>query len=241
MYVGADSLVSLKRAETTNVVGTTTKLFVVSETCCASMENCYGGFIQNPAGGNPTLVFLPAELTRICKNDSAIQEPLAVKIERVVSNFTLPFRTYVSSVGCTNCETRVTFMGFDKDREEFFMWSYVFTGTNAPALNRVWAIGKGDAKGRFVAQGQESFFGTLFSLPPGGEDKLAALRTQQFVKTRNDIDDGLAVPEQEVVSWILEILNADEKWAIPLGFDDRPIGGPYLIVKITGEGMSQLR
>jgi hypothetical protein len=132
-------------------------------------------------------------------------------------------------------------MGFDSDERNFFLVSYVFAGTNVPLANRVWSITSGQRNGRFVAQGQETFIGTLFSPPPSGQDKMTFLRTSNFINTYNEIYSGTVVPEQEMVDWILGILDSDQKWAIPLGFDNRPIAGPYPVIKITPEGASRLQ
>ena len=44
---------------------------------------------------------------------------------------------------------------------------------------------------------------------------------------------GMRISEPEIKGCILEVFNLDEKYAIPLGLDDRPVAGPYPIFKIT--------
>jgi hypothetical protein len=43
----------------------------------------------------------------------------------------------------------------------------------------------------------------------------------------------MRISEPEIKGCILEVFNLDEKYAIPLGLDDRPVAGPYPIFKIT--------
>lgn len=223
VYVGADSLVAFNGIN----AGTMDKIGRFTDTCSVAIAHNYG-----------TSPFLPAELGKLIASTSSKNEPLAVKIEEVVSNF---YPIYARSFGGqSNCDTWVEFSGFDPERKNFFLTAYEFDSTNNVKVVPGWEVPLGVVTGQIYMTGQETFLQALLGPAKFTDDKLKGVRTPKFMDIRGRILAGSAVSDDEMRDWMLDVFDADEKLAIPLGFDTRQIGGPYRILKITAGDMTLL-
>ena len=238
LYVGSDSLVT---SDTTNKF-LSNKLFPVSKTCVVGVGRCYGGLIVDGTNA-PTLLFLPQELARLCRENCEVQEPLENKIGRLCSGFAVQHKKYISGTQSTPCETWLLFMGYDPEKECFFMSSYVLNATNVAALQPVFRKIPKDPVGCIEVFGQEVFFGTLFATllkMPAPGDKLAPYVTADFRSTFLRIYVGEPVSIEKMKNFILEIFQLNEQLAIRLGFDTRPIAPPFPLFRITSDGTTKI-
>jgi hypothetical protein len=177
----------------------------------------------------------------MCNAIGPTEAPLQTKIDQIISAFQPIFENYWNQTGRdTNCSTAVTFAGYDPDNKIFFMTKFDFNGPNPPAPNKNWQIQPEDRAGRCAAIGQEKFIGTLFNSPSSGEDKLRQYRSDTFKNTLLRLGLGVPVTDEEIRDWMLGIFDLDQKQAIALGLDNRPISGPYRIVKVTSTNVTLL-
>src|SRR5260370_15369329 len=90
LYVGSDSLALNGTNESF-----CKKILPVSETCCAAIGRCYGGYVRDGDAGKLSLIFLPSELEKICQDNYAAKESLVEKTTKIVSGLSAAHRKFL--------------------------------------------------------------------------------------------------------------------------------------------------
>ena len=115
LFVASDSCMTFQAGERLQQFKVP-KLFKVSDRCCVSICNRYGGYIRIPQTTNVVQFLLPKELSKICSQYSASETNLEVGIDQVNSHFAIVYHYYVANRldADPNPETRLTYWGYDQ-------------------------------------------------------------------------------------------------------------------------------
>jgi hypothetical protein len=65
--------------------------------------------------------------------------------------------------------------------------------------------------------------------------------TPEFASAHDKIMSLEPLSDEEVARWFLNLFQLEETYAISLGFETKPISGPYHVIKITEHGYVNLR
>jgi hypothetical protein len=239
LYVGGDSLVTQGGANRSR----TDKIFLVSQTCCVSIANNYGGYVRDANSGKVSLVSLPQELGTICSNALPIQ-PLESRIINIVTEFGNKYKDCVmrrlgSGTTDGDNETVLCFWGYDNLKNSFFSYGWRFSGTNRSSQVLFDNGSEPRIGGPITFQGETSFpAGLIYPIvgPPrdGTEpDKLSAFRTEELHRTIGEIYSNFPIATERVVNCMLLIFELHKNHAATFTTDKGWIDEPYVIYKIT--------
>jgi hypothetical protein len=223
------------------------KLFKVSDFCCVSICNNYGGYVSTPQKTNSTLYLLPNELNRLCTGiPPGITDQS--KIATINAQFAMVYANYLAnrlSTDSNNLETRLTYWGYDRFENRFFIYSYLFdssTGTNSPA--KVVALNRGheNTGSPLTLTAEVGFLSALIvpiltnpADPP--DDKLAPLRTQAFRQEVKQVFEEVPMKPDQVIQFMLELFELHKNHAKHFDYDKGWIDEPYVFFVVTPNGI----
>jgi hypothetical protein len=242
LFVASDSCMTFQAGERLQQFKVP-KLFKVSDRCCVSICNRYGGYIRIPQTTNVVQFLLPKELSKICSQYSASETNLEVGIDQVNSHFAIVYHYYVANRldADPNPETRLTYWGYDQTHQRFFAESYLFepsSGTNVPPKIVAFARGSERIGAPLTLSAEVGFLSALI-VPVAThreqpDDKMIPLRTQAF---RDEVEQIVVqetpMPPQRVIQFMLELFELHKNHAPHFDYDKGWIDEPYVFFVIT--------
>jgi hypothetical protein len=228
-YVASDTLIR------STVQAHGRKIFKVSDTCCVSIANCYGGQVEE-LSGKMTVLYLPKELKTIA-DQSTIISPLQCRITNIVESFNKAYRDFfwrkVGNWEEKDISTRLCFWGYDKTNQEFFASTYFLNKTNAIESHKIFEHGQQSVGANIFiisGQGSEIFLASFMNL---GDEKFKELRPAGFVELMVQVQLGNPVTESEMKKFILMMFDCHKKYAAKYSNDKSHVDAPYEIYKIS--------
>jgi hypothetical protein len=221
------------------------KLFRVSDYCCVSICNNYGGFIKMPQTTNVALCLFPEQLGSLCAQLEAETND-QVKIATVNAEFAVIYENFIlNSISKTDLETRLTYWGYDRSAQEFFVDSYSFDpsiGTNIPT--RVVAFRRGNETiGSPLTLTAEVGFLSALIVPIAShaadlpDDKLAPLRTSAFRQEVEQVFQETPMEPNRVEQFMLELFELHKNHAQHFDYDKGWIDEPYVFFVVATNGI----
>jgi hypothetical protein len=104
--------------------------------------------------------------------------------------------------------------------------------------------GPNDKAPDLAFQEEQNFLPALITpliTPTGSQDSLAPLRSSDFSVTIVGLFAGIPMPQERMVSCLLEMFRLHKLYAATFTNDKGWIGEPYVIYKITKTGVEQIR
>jgi hypothetical protein len=92
-----------------------------------------------------------------------------------------------------------------------------------------------DAAGIFMVSGESAFLSSLLH----GDEKLTPLLSRELATTLNKALAKTPVSKEEMVAGILALFRLQERCAASKGYPSH-VGGPYLIYRITTQGILRI-
>lgn len=220
---------------------TSSKIFKVTDTCCAAVTGGFGHFFTQKNAGIAFRVYLPDALEAICKNVSTAQIPLSNAMSAVTAQFGMAHANYIhwgtkAGLRPEDIEpTRLSFWGYAKLEKRFFGASCLFAGTNDVILTR--QFDSSQTPVYIAVQGEGTFLPSVIRDP----DRLPNLRSNEFSRTVKDFYSLNPVSEERMVNFLLEAFEMQKKYASQFSSDKGWIGEPYVIYRINTEGITKIR
>ena len=244
VYLASDSRMTQPQGNGTRRTFNVRKIFPISDTYCVSIANNYGGLIQETNTGIVSLLLLPLELEVMCSNAYTVKQPIQSKITSIVSDFNSKYCEYMESrlspptIG-EDVATRLCFWGYDDSRKAFICSSYLFDRTNrVPEGITFFVRGTNHVGSPVSLQGETTFLPAVLL----AKDKaLAQLRTDELSITFGTIMAEVPIAENRVKDCILQMFELQKTHAAAYSTDKGWVGEPYVIYKLTKQGIVKLR
>jgi hypothetical protein len=191
-------------------------------------------------------IFFPAIIERISNNSCLIDGPLEFKINKVLADFGAEYTNYtkVLSLERKNPNSRIddegirlTFWGYDASSAKFFGRSYFFLSTNQITLDTPFERGVTNFGSTVTLQGEIYFLSGLIYTK---DAPLTEFRTAEFKARTEDVLAEHALPEKQLVAYMLGLFELHKQYAAKFGSDKGLISPPYTIYKITKEHIARV-
>jgi hypothetical protein len=243
LYVASDSCMTYQNGNTIQQFKVP-KLFKISDYCCVSICNNYGGFVRIPQSTNVAFCLFPEQLANLCAQ-SNFETNDEIKIATVNARFATIYANFLlNCVSKTDLETRLTYWGYDRSAQRFFVDSYLFdpsTGTNIPT--RVVAFRRGNESiGTPLTLTAEVGFLSALIFPvashsvDSSDDKLAPLRTVAFRQEVEQVFQETPMEPDRIVQFMLELFELHKNHAQHFDYDKGWIDEPYVFFLVTTNG-----
>jgi hypothetical protein len=233
IYIASDGMVTRNLQQP----GIAQKIFVLSNSCCAYVTGFVGATLVLNQTSRETASELAVVLEGLCAKHSEASESLERATNMLVDEFhgkqTEAVRRFLFWKGERG--TQLGIVGYDQTKRMFFGSAYFFNGTNSPT-SETYAANDPRA-GAIHMAGQVKFLSSWHA----GDKKLTGLGSLQLRTTLNEIATFTPVPQNRVVSAILEMFQLQKEYAVKLGYDDVEIGEPYEVYKITKDAARRIR
>jgi hypothetical protein len=243
VYLASDSLMTQTQGNGTQRTFNVRKIFPISDTYCVSIANNYGGFMQQLNTRGISLLLFPAELAIMCSNACSVKQPSQSKITAIVSGFNLKYCEYMQNrlapptIG-EDVATRLCFWGYDDSRKAFICYSYLFNGTNQlPQESTFFVRGTNHVGSALTLQGEATFLPKLLYAKDG---PLAQLRPDEISSTIGSVMAEIPIAENRVTNCILQMFALQKTHAAAYSADKAWVGEPYVIYKLTKQGIVKL-
>jgi hypothetical protein len=243
LYFGADSPapIDLPRAPNPGA-----RVFKVSDTCCVAITGFEGPVIRKPKRGEPVAVSFPADLADLCEQSRRQYLPVMSIIQNVATHFGERYRDCLVNVmepaGMATTEsdalaTRLQFAGYDVERQEFFGISYRFAGPSRAVRESVFTRSATNRLGSLSFQGDTAFAADLVA----DNEKVAQLASPRLRQSLIDLYKGTPMKLEEATECFLELFRLQQEHAGPMGYSGSPVREPFVIYRITRDGVVRVR
>jgi len=241
MYIAGDSAATMyANGERTHTVQ---KVYPFSDTCCAAITGFVGYDLTNSAGKTNFSMSLSDALARACARQMTNAVSLEKKIELITFNMHEAYARYYDLAknwaGQTNAseDTMLQFVGYDTDKEFFFVRSCKLDRTNALRIKLTKEYHGANDTTPFTLQGEVTFLQTLLS---GEKPELTHLISDKFTATAEQLASTEPVSDSSVTNFILEMYSLHVANSARLGYSQGWVGTPYHIFKITKKRVTDL-
>jgi hypothetical protein len=240
IYLASDSQVSDCGGKR---IGSHNKIFPISQNCCIGLSGFCGGNPIQQSGGTFESSSLTRTLENLCREASANDAPLVSKMDAIATRLSILHCAIFSNEVPTNGTnqshflTKLQYAGYNATKHCFFSSSYMLDGTNGTHLEPVFERGSTNNECSVTFQGEDKFPSALLTTT---NMRLYKLRSAAFSEVIDDLKSGNSVSDARIINFMLEIFKLHKEHSASMGYDDGWIGEPYLIYKITKEGIVQI-
>jgi hypothetical protein len=241
IYIASDS--SGTSSTTGEGFATVQKIFKIANNHCVAVTGFAGHDIESSSGKKLFTLNIPGSLERLSAEEFTNGGPLRSKMDSVTTRVNTEYCAFYSNgaamlgTSYQHDPTRLSFAGYDPEKQCFTISSWVLDGTNAAAFAFAKECrGFSDAT-PFVVQGEAHFLQVLLS---GEKPELTKLVSAESLGTVADLVSTNDVSDNRLKSLILEMFQLHKANAVRLGYDKGWVGPPYRIFKVMKTNVVEL-
>lgn len=241
VYIGADSLASQPTPFGTNFYNITNKMMVLSTNAVVAITGDYGdpGFDTN---GRPDKAQFPFMLQNLCDQLSTNNRPWTGNVSTLVSQFAqvraaFPPRHFTTDPADDDGGTGTVITGYDESKKAFVTLYCAFRDGRDPELQECLRCDDIVYSSGIQLLGENKFLTSFLN----DRLKYAGLCSPGLTQNLSDIHSNKPISEERAISVILELFRLHKENSRRLGFDKGWIGPPYVIYKISKDGVVRLQ
>lgn len=239
VYLASDSLLSPCDDRLKKINGP--KIFMVSTNFCVAMSGLFG-IPEKPRTNQPSGLFvLSGELKSFCDEEYSQPKPLKNKVMSIGDHFDEADQAYLEKMKSEGISllpedqgTRLYFVGYDSSRTNFVGLTSVY-GIDIPD-KVVFIRGVNHFGPPITEMGESKFINAVVS---SNDPRFKDVRSK-IPKTFNEALYELPISEEDMTNLILQLFQLHKKYAASFYSDEGNIGEPYVIYKITKEGVKRV-
>ncbi len=216
---------------------------MVSTNFCVGMTGLFGIPIKAQTNQPPSGLFtLSDELKNFCDEEYSEAKPTSDKVLSIHDNFETAHQAYLKKAKSDGISllpedqgTRLYFVGYDDSKSNFVGITTVFR-TNATDSDVVFVRGANYFGPPITEMGEAKFINAATS---SDDPKFKDIRSK-IPKTFYQALYGTPLSEGDVVNLILQLFRLHKEYASSFYKDEGNIGEPYVIYKITKDGVKKV-
>jgi hypothetical protein len=243
LYVAGDTM-ALKPANAASV--RSTRIFQLDEVCCVSITGFAGPVLMDTNKGYASALYFPVELGRLCSEENDTGERLPTKINRIITRFGARYHDALrnqapsaepTAPGVEGIGVRISFLGYDESKREFFATSYRFSETKRATLELMFDRAATNQAARLSLQGATGFLEALIS----GKTKLPDPAGAEFRGILAGLTGSAPLSDDRLIECLLRMFQLQRQHSAASGYGDAAIDEPITISKITRDRIVKLR
>lgn len=240
LYIAGDSAVTWKTGGLENKVQ---KVYPFSDNCCVAITGTAVLDLDNSSGDTEFSMNLSDALRRVCAQQMTNSLPLNQKMKSIATYVNETFVRYFNQGEKMTVhmdlpeETVLQFVGYDADKNCFFVSSCTLDRTNSVHISLEKEYRGATDPTPITFEGEPKFLQTLLS---GEKPELLNLVSANFKDTAKQLTTTNPVDDASITKFILEMYSLQVTNSARLGYSQGGVGPPYLIFKISKHKVAEL-